>query len=132
MSHIPFGYRIVNGKAVVDDVAAEQIKALFQAYVSGDSLSEAAKKKRALKPLIPLSGGYLKTRVIWEMHFTLRLLMLKHSKPQNQSASGAPKKEYETKNLKSKKRPPFLRPSALRKARRNTATHLCRQNMHTA
>jgi len=41
-------------------------------------------------------------------------------------------KEYETKNLKSKKRPPFLRPSALRKARRNTATHLCRQNMHTA
>lgn len=44
MSHIPFGYRIVNGKAVVDDVAAEQIKALFQAYVSGDSLSESAKK----------------------------------------------------------------------------------------
>jgi hypothetical protein len=34
MSHIPFGYRIVNGKAVVDDVAAEQIKALFQMRIS--------------------------------------------------------------------------------------------------
>ena len=44
MSHIPFGYRIENGKAVIDKEAAEQIKTLFQSYLSGDSLATAAKK----------------------------------------------------------------------------------------
>lgn len=44
MSHTPYGYRIENGKAVKDELAAEQIKALFQAYLSGDSLATAAQK----------------------------------------------------------------------------------------
>lgn len=36
--------RIKNGKAVIDKEAAEQIKTLFQSYLSGDSLATAAKK----------------------------------------------------------------------------------------
>lgn len=44
MSHTPFGYRIENGKAVIDKEAAKQIKTLFQSYLSGDSLATAAKK----------------------------------------------------------------------------------------
>lgn len=44
MSHTPFGYRIANGKAVKDELAAAQIKTLFQAYLSGDSLTTAAQK----------------------------------------------------------------------------------------
>lgn len=44
MRHIPFGYRIENGKALIDEEAAEQIKVLFQSYLSGDSLETAAKK----------------------------------------------------------------------------------------
>lgn len=44
MSHTPYGYRIINGKAVVDKQAAKQIKTLFQSYLSGDSLTTAAKK----------------------------------------------------------------------------------------
>jgi len=44
MSHTPYGYRIINGKAVVDEQAAKQIKTLFQSYLSGDSLATAAKK----------------------------------------------------------------------------------------
>jgi len=44
MSHTPFGYRIENGKAVIDKDAAEQIKTLFHSYLSGDSLATAAKK----------------------------------------------------------------------------------------
>jgi hypothetical protein len=44
MSHTPFGYRIKNGKAVIDIEAAEQIKILFESYLSGDSLATAAKK----------------------------------------------------------------------------------------
>ena len=44
MSHTPFGYRIVNGKAMIDALAADQVKALFQAYLSGDALATAAQK----------------------------------------------------------------------------------------
>ncbi|HPD88415.1 MAG TPA: recombinase [Oscillospiraceae bacterium] len=44
MSHTPFGYRIESGKAVINKEAAEQIKVLFQSYLSGDSLATAAKK----------------------------------------------------------------------------------------
>ncbi len=44
MGHTPYGYRIENGKAVVDETTAEQVKALFQSYLTGDSLATAAKK----------------------------------------------------------------------------------------
>ncbi|MBF4482282.1 MAG: recombinase [Dehalococcoides mccartyi] len=44
MSHIPFGYRIENGIAVIDKAAAEQVKALFHSYLSGDSLKTAGQK----------------------------------------------------------------------------------------
>ena len=44
MSHTPYGYRIINGKAVIDEQAAEQVKNLFQSYLTGDSLAMAAKK----------------------------------------------------------------------------------------
>lgn len=43
MSHTPFGYCIENGKAVIDKDAAAQIKILYQSYLSGDSLTTAAK-----------------------------------------------------------------------------------------
>lgn len=44
MSHTPYGYRIENGKAVIDKKAAEQIKTLFLSYLIGDSLAMSAKK----------------------------------------------------------------------------------------
>ena len=44
MGHTPFGYRIENGKAVIDKTAAEQIKALYESYLSGDALATAAQK----------------------------------------------------------------------------------------
>ena len=44
MSHIPFGYTIQNGRAVVNEKEAVKIKELFEAYLSGLSLAEAAKK----------------------------------------------------------------------------------------
>ena len=48
MSHTPFGYTIVNGKAEIDEPAAEQVKILFQAYLSGDALATAARKAGVL------------------------------------------------------------------------------------
>ena len=43
MGHTPYGYRIENGKAVVDEVQVEQIRKLYEGYLSGLSLMEAAK-----------------------------------------------------------------------------------------
>ena len=44
MGHTPFGYKIVSGKAVVDEVAAGQIRKLYENYLSGLSLENAAKE----------------------------------------------------------------------------------------
>jgi hypothetical protein len=43
MSHIPFGYTIQNGRAVVNEEETVKIEKLFEAYLSGLSLTEAAK-----------------------------------------------------------------------------------------
>ena len=43
MEHIPYGYQIENGQAVLDEKAAEQVRTLFRSYLSGDSLATAAK-----------------------------------------------------------------------------------------
>lgn len=44
MSHTPYGYRIENGKAIINEHTARQIRTLFQSYLTGDSLAMAAKK----------------------------------------------------------------------------------------
>jgi hypothetical protein len=44
MSHIPFGYIIQNGRAVINEEEAVKIKKLFEVYLSGLSLSKAAQK----------------------------------------------------------------------------------------
>jgi len=59
MGHTPFGYRIENGIAVIDDKSAGQIKALYQAYLSGDSLRTAAIKV-GIDALHPGIGSILK------------------------------------------------------------------------
>ena len=42
MSHIPFGYRIENGAAVIDKPAADKLRKLYKNYLSGMSLTKAA------------------------------------------------------------------------------------------
>ena len=43
MGHTPFGYRIENGKAVVNEEQAAQIRTLYEGYLGGLALMEAAK-----------------------------------------------------------------------------------------
>lgn len=43
MGHTPYGYRIEKGAAVIDDREAECVRRVFDNYISGMSLSEAAK-----------------------------------------------------------------------------------------
>jgi hypothetical protein len=42
MSHVPYGYKIENGKAVIDEEKAEQVKKLYKAYLSGLAYVPAA------------------------------------------------------------------------------------------
>ena len=43
MGHTPYGYRIENGAAVINEAEAECVKRIFNNYISGMSLREAAK-----------------------------------------------------------------------------------------
>ena len=42
MGHTPYGYRIENGKAVIDEEASAKIKKLYEAYLAGASFQSAA------------------------------------------------------------------------------------------
>lgn len=44
MAHTPFGYQIENGKVVINKEELKQLQHLFQAYLSGLSLANAAKE----------------------------------------------------------------------------------------
>lgn len=44
MGHTPYGYRIENGMAVIDEAAAAQVRKLYKNYLSGLSLVNAAKE----------------------------------------------------------------------------------------
>ena len=44
MRHIPYGYRIVNGRAVIDEEQAAAVREFFQNYISGLALVPAAEK----------------------------------------------------------------------------------------
>ena len=44
MAHTPYGYNIIDGKAVIDNTQADQVRALFEADISGMGLMAAAKK----------------------------------------------------------------------------------------
>ena len=41
-AHIQYGYPIEDGKAVVDEIQAEQVRACFKEYISGKALMVAA------------------------------------------------------------------------------------------
>ena len=44
MGHTPYGYRIEEGHAVIDEEQAERVKALYRGYLSGLALMPAAKQ----------------------------------------------------------------------------------------
>ncbi len=63
MGHTPFGYKIEQGSAVVDEAAAGQIRQIFRSYLEGDSLVTAAKKAG----VISFHGGI--SRMLKNKHY---------------------------------------------------------------
>lgn len=41
--HTPLGYRIVDGRAIIDEADAQQVKLIFRSYLDGLSMRNAAK-----------------------------------------------------------------------------------------
>lgn len=48
-AHIPYGYRIVDGKAVIDEEKAEQLRLLFESCASGLSILESLRISKIQK-----------------------------------------------------------------------------------
>lgn len=44
MAHIPFGYKIVDGRAAVDEEQAKQLKIIYTSHLDGKGLVESAKE----------------------------------------------------------------------------------------
>lgn len=61
MGHTPYGYRIENGIAVIDEKNAEQVRGLFDGYLSGLALKDAA-EKAGLKLFHGSAGRMLRNR----------------------------------------------------------------------
>lgn len=43
MSHIPYGYTIISGRAVIDDTSVEQLQTFFARYLDGQSIDAAGR-----------------------------------------------------------------------------------------
>jgi len=69
MSHTPFGYRIMNGEAVIDELAAEQLKTLFLDYLSGNSLATAAQKAGILTSHAAIGKMLRNTRYLGDDYY---------------------------------------------------------------
>lgn len=46
-NHIPYGYRIENGVAVIDEGQAEQVRTLFSGYLSRAGIGTRRRSRRA-------------------------------------------------------------------------------------
>ncbi len=44
MAHRPYGYKIIDGRAMVDEEEAENIREFYEGYISGLALTAAAEK----------------------------------------------------------------------------------------
>ena len=64
MGHTPYGYKIENGKAVIDEEKAEQIRQLYEGYLSGLGLTDAANHAGLSIPHRQAKNGGFQVRFI--------------------------------------------------------------------
>lgn len=62
MARIPYGYRIVDGKAVIDEVKAQEVREFFRFYLEFKNISQAAKKS-GIKRDWPVAGKILSKKL---------------------------------------------------------------------
>lgn len=73
MSHIPYGYRIEDGRAVFDEEKAEKVRTLFREYVELGSI-QAANRIAGIDKVHPFLGAMLKNRTYLGTDYYPRLI----------------------------------------------------------
>ena len=68
-NHIPYGYRIENGVAVIDEGQAEQVRTLFSGYLSGLALVLAGTSARAYPDSTRCKKDASRTSITWAIDF---------------------------------------------------------------
>ena len=66
--YYPFGYRLLNGEAVLDESEAQHVRKIFHAYLSGDSFKEIAHM------LVCAKAEYLPGKTDWNKNRVARIL----------------------------------------------------------
>ena len=73
MSHIPYGYRIVDAKAVFDEEKAEKVRTLFDEYITLGSIQKA-NRIAGIDKVHPFLGAMLKNRTYLGTDYYPRLI----------------------------------------------------------
>lgn len=73
MSHIPYGYRIVDAKAVFDEEKAEKVRTLFKEYIKLESVQKA-NRIAGIDKAHPFLGTMLKNRTYLGTDYYPRLI----------------------------------------------------------
>ena len=74
MGHTPYGYRIENGAAVINEAEADCVRRIFDNYISGMSLREAA--KAAGHPLVHSTVKRMLTKKYYCGMISIRQLLI--------------------------------------------------------
>lgn len=111
-NHIPYGYRIENGVAVIDESQAEQVRTLFSGYLSGLALVPAAQKPQGLPYSTAAQKGCSRTSITWAMIFILRSLTARPF-PRSQKSEIAVPEHWEESGSGEHRRPAKQRPPLL-------------------
>ena len=69
MGHTPFGYRIENGIAVIDEESATKLRRLYENYLSGMSLKTAAANRFHRGDQVPVQTAAGRERLTRPTHY---------------------------------------------------------------
>lgn len=97
MTHVPFGYRIVDGIAIIEETEAEKVKILFEEYLKSKSMMAAAKYAgiekthssigRILKNRIYIGSNFYPSIIDKEIFSEVQALRDKNAIEQNRKKS---------------------------------------------
>lgn len=110
MNHTPYGYKIENAVAVIDEIAAEKVRGLYKEYLAGGSMRAAAIKVgidkthsvigRLLRNEVYLGTDYYPQIIDDELFKQVQKLRMDNAKNQNRIRECQQPPEIKLKNYK--------------------------------
>lgn len=131
MGHTPYGYRTENGKAVIDEEKAQQIRNLYRNYLDGMALAKAAHEagietwhgsaKRLLENKHYLGDDYYPAIIDQQTYDRAQAERLRRAKVLGRTNRKSSRRIHESRQPGSSS-PLLNRPTTTRSSRRNTCT----------